>query len=276
MHSKEFGAGFWLLALLTVFVFIGDAPIRAAEQPAYARLKPEIKAAIEKMEGGTIHAKVKIPWRLFVPATASNSQRLPMVVFLHGAGMRGEDNIGPMSLAWPFASPEGQAKHPCFVFAPQVRLGRRWVNQAFTKGAYSSDAIPITDEMSAVLRHVEKLLTERPIDARRVYVVGQSMGGYGTWDALVRKPDLWAAAVPICGGGDPSKADLIKAIPVWAWHGDSDTNVPVSGSRDMIAALTKAGATPLYTEIPKGGHGVWNIALADPKMFEWLFAQKRH
>ena len=189
--------------------------------------------------------------------------------------MRGTDNVGPMSLAWSFVTPEAQAKHPCFVFAPQVAEGHRWVNQNFNLGSYDSDKITATNEMTAALAMVEKLISERPIDRSRIYVVGQSMGGYGTWDAMVRRPDLWAAGVPICGAGDPAKAESIKSIPVWAWHGENDTAVPVAGSRGMIEALKKVGGNPVYTEVPQAGHGVWVPAFADLKLYEWLFSQHR-
>lgn len=261
-----------------ILPFVLLAHIHAAEKgsgPDYGKTKPEMGAVIVKMEEGMIESPVKMPWRLFVPPAASKNNPLPLVVFLHGAGKRGTDNIGPMSLAWSFITPEAQAKYPCFVFAPQVREGHPWVTQIFNKGSYDSDKIKPTDEMTEALAMVDKLIGERPIDRQRVYVVGQSMGGYGTWDALIRRPDLWAAGVPICGAGDPAKAASIKSIPVWAWHGEKDTMVPASGSREMIEALKKAGAVPKYTEIPNGGHGVWNQAFDDPKLHEWIFAQRK-
>jgi len=241
----------------------------------YGKAKPEMGEAIVKLEAGMIEAPVKMPWRLFVPAAATKNNPLPLIVFLHGAGRRGTDNVGPMSLAWSFITPEAQAKNPCFVFAPQVREGHPCVKQIFNKGSYDSKKIKPTGEMTEALAMVDKLLAERPIDPNRIYVVGQSMGGYGTWDAVIRRPDLWAAGTPICGAGDPAKAASIKSIPIWAWHGENDTMVPVTGSREMIEALKKAGADPKYTEIPKGGHGVWNKAFDDPKLHEWLFAQRK-
>lgn len=239
----------------------------------YERIKPEQKTLIESLEAGKLEVPAPMPWRLFVPPEAGPDKRLPLVVFLHGAGMRGTDNAGPMSLAWSFLSPEAQALNPCFVLAPQVRTGHRWVDHPFQAGHYDSSAIPATPEMLTMLSVVERLLAERPIDPKRVYVVGQSMGGFGAWDAITRRPDLWAAAVPICGAGDPAKAAIIRNIPVWAWHGENDTMVPVEGSRAMVAAIEKAGGKPKYTEIPAGGHGVWNRAFADPELYRWLFEQ---
>jgi predicted peptidase len=113
------------------------------------------------------------------------------------------------------------------------------------------------------------------IDGRRIYITGLSMGGYGTWDLMARKPELFAAAVPICGGGDEATAEKIKNIPVWVFHGAKDGAVKVERSRRMVEALKKAGGKPIYTEYPEVGHDSWNPAYKDAKMFAWLFAQKK-
>jgi predicted peptidase len=119
------------------------------------------------------------------------------------------------------------------------------------------------------------------IDPRRLYVTGLSMGGYGTWEAIERWPNYFAAAAPIAGAGDPSKASVLTHLPVWAFHGSKDTIVPVSGSRDMIAAITAAGGKPRYTEFPGAGHGVWGYVYATtgtadrvPSFFPWLFSHQ--
>ena len=102
------------------------------------------------------------------------------------------------------------------------------------------------------------------------------MGGYGTWNLLMNHPDLFAAAVPMCGAGDPEKAEVIKNIPIWAIHGAKDPIVPVKGSRDMAAALEKVGATSFrYTELPEVEHDAWNYAFNTPEIFRWLFSQQK-
>jgi predicted peptidase len=251
------------------------ALVAALPAADYAKLKPAEEVLVRACEEGVTEGPAAIPWRLHVPQGASAATPLPLVVFMHGAGRRGTDNLGAMALAYEFLTPEAQAKHPCFVFAAQVPAGKRWVDQDFNRGSYDSSQVATTSYMQALLGAVDGLLASRPIDRSRVYIVGQSMGGYGTWDAIVRRPELWAAAVPICGAGDPAQAAAIMAIPIWAWHGENDTSVPVSGSRDMIAALKAAGAEPRYTEIAKGGHGVWVPALASAELHAWLFAQRR-
>ncbi len=247
----------------------------AVQAADYGKLKPERARLIEKMPHGIDAGVMQLPWRLFVPVGASVDGPLPLVVFFHGAGRRGTDNIGAMELAWSFINDKAQKKYPCYVLAAQVPKGKRWVDQNFNKGSYALADLAVTPCMQQALELVRKTMTQHAIDAKRVYAVGQSMGGYGCWDALLRAPDLWAAGAPICGAGSPSDAALIKSIPVWAWHGENDTAVPVSGSRDMVEALRALGAEPRYTEIPKGGHGVWNKTFADPSFYEWLFAQKK-
>jgi predicted peptidase len=101
------------------------------------------------------------------------------------------------------------------------------------------------------------------------------MGGYGTWDLAARRPELFAAAVPICGGGDVKMADKLAKVPIWVFHGDKDGAVPVERSREMIAAIEKAGGKPKYTEYKGVGHDSWTATYRDPKVIAWLFEQKR-
>ena len=122
---------------------------------------------------------------------------------------------------------------------------------------------------------IETLLKEQPIDPKRIYITGLSMGGYGTWDLMVRRPELFAAAAPVCGGADEATAEKIKHIPVWAFHGAKDTAVKPQRSRNMIEALKKAGASPKYTEYADVGHDSWNPAYKDPEFYKWLFAQSK-
>jgi predicted peptidase len=114
-----------------------------------------------------------------------------------------------------------------------------------------------------------------PVDARRVYVVGQSLGGYGTWDLIARYPDLFAAAIPLCGGGDTKRILSARNVPVWAFHGAKDATVPVARSREMVTALRTINSSVRYTEYPNVGHDVWSRAFAEHDLPEWLFAQRR-
>ena len=101
------------------------------------------------------------------------------------------------------------------------------------------------------------------------------MGGFGTWTAITAHPQLFAAAIPLCGGGDVNQAAKLKQIPIWAFHGAKDQAVPVERSREMIAAIRKAGGNPKYTEYPDQDHAVWEKAFNEPDLLPWVFAQKR-
>jgi predicted peptidase len=130
--------------------------------------------------------------------------------------------------------------------------------------------------MSLVLDLLPSLMSSLPVDRSRVYVLGLSMGGFGTWDIIARHPDWFAAAVPICGGADNSTAPRIAGLPIWVFHGGADTTVKTIRSRSMVDALIAAGGKPKYSEVPGVGHDVWNTAFASPELLPWLFAQRRH
>jgi predicted peptidase len=140
-------------------------------------------------------------------------------------------------------------------------------------------SLKLTPEVAIPLRTALELLNmiedNYPIDPDRIYVTGISMGGYAAWEALIRHPQRFAAAIPVCGGGDVSHADRVKNIPVWAFHGADDPVVPVECSRSMIKMIKNAGGQPLYTEYPGAGHNSWDRAYAEPELLSWLFSQKR-
>jgi hypothetical protein len=125
----------------------------------------------------------------------------------------------------------------------------------------------------AVLKLIASLEQQFSIDAARLYLTGLSMGGYGTWALVEANPKLFAAAVPMSGGGDTSKAASIAQLPIWDFHGTIDPLVPVQQSRDMIAALVAAGGHPKYTEYPNGQHDIWDTAYTEPALLPWIFAQ---
>ncbi len=226
-----------------------------------------------------------LPYRLFVPKDYDKSKEYALILFLHGAGERGDDNEAQIKHAQflRFASDEVQAKHPSIIVAPQCPATNlpdgsdqhKWVQLPWgSKKPLTTPKEP-SDSMRLTFEILDGLEKEYNIDPQRRYVTGLSMGGYGTFDALVRRPKYWAAGVPICGGMDNGKAKEIAHIPVWVFHGDKDTAVPVERSRTAVAALKEAGGEPRYTEYAGQGHGVWGPAYEEPELVEWLFAQKR-
>jgi predicted peptidase len=122
---------------------------------------------------------------------------------------------------------------------------------------------------------LDKVAKDKHIDASRIYIGGLSMGGFGTFDLLARRPELFAAAVPVCGGADLEKAASYKSVPIWVFHGAKDPVVPADLSRSLIKVIEQAGGSPRYTEYPEGGHDVWNMAIREPELLPWLFNQKK-
>jgi predicted peptidase len=217
----------------------------------------------------------ELPYRLLKPKNYDPATKVPLVLFLHGAGERGRDNRAQLVHGMnDFASDEIMEKYPSFVVAPQCPSDGQWVDVP-----WSADSHTMPAEPAAPLRRAMELLAslekEFSIDADRLSVTGLSMGGYGTWDAIQRYPHRFAAAAPICGGGDSSHVKDIARIPVWAFHGAQDGAVKPQRSRDMIAALQAAGGLPKFTEYPDAGHDSWSATYRNPDFYAWLFAQRK-
>lgn len=216
-----------------------------------------------------------LPYRLLPPKEYNPQQKYPLVVFFHGAGERGEDNVKQLVHGMAdFASVDVMENYASFVLAPQCPDDMQWVDTPWTADSHSMPKQP-TQAMQLSLELIGVLQDEFSIDEDRIYVTGLSMGGFGAWDALQRQPRRFAAAAPICGGGDPAFAKQIAHVPLWAFHGDADTVVKVKRSRGMIDALKKAGGTPRYTEYPGVSHDSWTATYANRELYEWLFAQSR-
>lgn len=203
-----------------------------------------------------------IPYRLMRPKTIGKA-KYPLLVFLHGAGDRGGDNLRQLpTLPAQLAQAEWRSRFPCFVVAPQCPMQYWWEQ---------------TDIRDSVLAIIDEVLGEFPeIDPSRVYLTGLSMGGYGSWALAAHRPNLFAAVVPICGSGHTEDAPKLIQVPLWAVHGDGDTVVSVEGSRRMIAAIRTAGGSPKYTELTGVGHDSWSQTYSDPEgVLAWMFSQSR-
>ena len=201
--------------------------------------------------------------------------KVPLVLFLHGAGERGTDNSAQLRhgvkelLGWLDAHENGYR-----LVAGQVPPGKRWVEVNW--GATSHKMPPKPSETMALqIELLDRLLADPATDRTRVYVTGISMGGYGTWDLACRRPETFAAALPICGGGDAEQAEKIARLPIWTFHGSADRAVPVCRSRNMMSALWAAGSNAHYREYPDAGHGVWNETYRDDAVLSWFFRQRR-
>jgi len=175
-----------------------------------------------------------------------------------------------------FATDQNMMAYPAIVLAPQCPDSMSWSNFTGFRKDQELHLLPEPSEpMRLVIGLVHELMKKAPVDSSRIYITGLSMGGFGTYDAIERWPDLFAAAIPVAGGGDPSKADRIAHIPIWDFHGAEDAAVDPNYSREMVNALLKAGAHPGYTVYPSVGHYSWLGAYSDPQVIAWLFRQHK-
>ena len=215
-----------------------------------------------------------LKYRIHVPANLPAGKKVPLILFLHGAGERGDDNVAQLKHGVTDLIRFGMTNGEAVVIAPQCPAGMQWVNPTWSAPSHLMPSMPSTPMKLAILL-LQDAMSKLPVDPARIYVTGISMGGYGTWDILQRKPGLFAAAVPICGGADTTLAPALKNIPIWAFHGDKDGAVPVSRSRDMVKALQACGSKVQYREYPNAGHDVWTRTYSDKAVLTWLFAQKK-
>ncbi|HEX5554073.1 MAG TPA: prolyl oligopeptidase family serine peptidase [Chitinophagaceae bacterium] len=215
-------------------------------------------------------------YRILYP-DADKLRTYPLVIFLHGSGERGNDNKA--QLKWGvlnFATDRMMMEYPAIIVAPQCPPHMSWAHfSGFSgDGPLRLSAEP-TMAMKLVIGLIHQLMAHAPVDTTRIYITGLSMGGLGTYDAIERYPNLFAAAIPVAGGGDPSKAGLIAHIPLWDFHGAEDPAVDPRYSREMMTALLKAGGHPGFTEYPGVGHFSWLGAYSDPTVLAWLFRQHK-
>ena len=214
--------------------------------------------------------------RLLRPATIEPGATYPLVLFLHGAGERGDDNEKQLAYlpTW-LAEEANRRKYPCFVLAPQCRTDRRWVEIDWSDKKSLPQKPEMTVDMAAAVAALDAVTKAEPVDPGRVFLTGISMGGYGSWDLAARMPERFAAVIPICGGGDEATAPKFEGLPIWCFHGDADKAVPVERSRTMVEAVKAAGGRVQYTEYAGVGHDSWTPAYRDAATLDWLFRQRR-
>lgn len=220
--------------------------------------------------------QTSVGYRLMTPGTERPGEKHPLVLFLHGAGERGSDNVKQLLyLPEVLTRPENRTRYACYALAPQCPADRRWVEVPWdaVETTPQSDASPA---MQMVTEMLDEVLHAWPIDPQRVYLTGMSMGGYGAWDLALRRTETFAALAPLCGGGDEAQATKLKRLPIWAVHGEKDAAVPVVRSRRMIDAIRSAGGEPKYSELPGVAHNCWSRTYAPEfGLLDWMFAQRR-
>jgi predicted peptidase len=252
-------------------------------------LSTAVPAVAKKYETGfldrtTTFQGVQYKYQVFVPEDWTPHRKWPIILFLHGAGERGNDGILETDVGIGTAIRTNRSEVPAIVVMPQCPKNLWWM-------------LPPADSMA--MATLEEATKEFHGDAQRTYLVGISMGGYGTWHLAGKYPGRFAALVAVCGGIRPSShalnlspelakltppdspksylaaAALVGKVPVWVFHGAADKIVPVSESQRMYEAMKQVGAEAHYTEYPGVGHASWDKAFDEPKLFPWLFSKSR-
>lgn len=258
------------VALLLLIVYGNDAIVSVGAEPQNARnAKSTSPARSKHYRKHTFKAKdgTAIDYWVMSPVKIEEGRQYPLVLALHGRG-------GSTVAAKELASNALREQYPCFVMAPVSTRAGHWARPVASgkrrkKGKSTKSMLPVA------LEAMEAFIKKQPINPNRVYVTGQSMGGVGTFGAVSLRPDVFAAAIPVCGGWDPQDAGKMKNIAIWAFHGGNDKVVPTEFSRNMIAAIKKAGGSPKYTEYAGVAHNSWSKTYASSETWKWLFQQTR-
>ncbi len=208
----------------------------------------------------TMTVESKYQYLLYTPATKELAQdgKLPLIIFLHGSGERGAD-ISKVKVHGPPKIVETNPDFPFMVLSPQCPVHQWWDAQAL-------DIL------------LDDVISNHPIDESRIYLTGLSMGGFGTWDLAILRPDRFAAIAPICGGDRMNAIDApiyLKDMPTWVFHGAMDQVVKLDASSRIVKALDEAGGNVQFTVYPMAGHDSWTETYANPKLYEWFLRHTR-
>jgi predicted peptidase len=221
-------------------------------------------------------------YRILYPEQYDKTKKYPLILFLHGAGERGNDNEKQLTHgAQLFLQPVNRNSFPAIVIFPQCPANNYWASVKVDRSTapvtldFDYSRAPSTPLTSAI-EVVKRIMKRENIKSSQLYIMGLSMGGMGTFEAVYRYPKMFAAAIAVCGGGDTLRYDKrIKKIPFWVFHGDKDAVVDVRQSRRMVNRLESLGAHVKYTEYPGVNHNTWDYAFAEPELLRWLFSHKR-
>lgn len=219
-------------------------------------------------------------YRVLEPNQQKRGKSYPLVVFLHGSGERGNDNEKQLTHgSGIFLNPVNRDKYPAYVLFPQCPDDRHWCYDNGRPEDINPATMPESKEVASstllIKDLIESYLENPNVDAKRVYIIGLSMGAMGTYDIVSRYPELFAAAVPICGIVRAERLVAAKDVSFRMFHGDIDDAVPVAGSREAYKVLKRVGADVDYVEFAGCGHASWNPAFNYPDFLKWIFSQSR-
>ena len=228
-------------------------------KPSVLIPKPGIQVNAAKqvtLGTGDSAQKATVRYLISLPQNYNEQDKCPLLIFLHGAGERGND-LNRVKVHGPTKIVRKKNTTPFVIVSPQCPRREGWK----------------VEKLSKLLDHV---LATTKADPERVYLTGLSLGGYGTWGWAAQEPKRFAAAIPICGGGNPSAAEKLVKLPIWAFHGGKDSVVPLSRSEAMVEAIKKAGGTKVKLTIyPEAGHDSWTKTYNNPEIYKWLLTHKR-
>jgi predicted peptidase len=205
-----------------------------------------------------VTVKVSLKYLLYLPkGYDKNDKGWPLVLFLHGAGERGDNFVSVKQLGPPMLVEQGK-EFPFILVSPQCPLGQRW------------DPL----ELSVLLDEIEK---DYNVDKNRIYVTGLSMGGEGTWKLIMAEPNRFAAAAPVCGRTGSSYLDAcrLENLPIWVFHGAMDDVVSLDESVRMVKALDACGNEVKFTVYPKANHNAWTETYNNEELYKWLLDHHR-
>ena len=287
--------------ILCVAIFllfsVGCKPEKSSTKPKLIEVKSVLEHVDSLLVRNTYKAtnKLELPYRLFSPSIHQN-KKIPLVIFLHGRGERGTENgeriyrnIGIIMNENSLLTPQSQANYPCYILVPQC--SNKTENEEWAKwignspktpfkglgkdGSYVMNTTP-SESGEATLELIENIVSEKAIDTSRVYIIGLSMGGFGTWDFIARKPNLFAAAIPMAGYSDPNQIEKIKEISIWIFHGNKDKWNPVEGSRKMYSLLSNVNSDVRYSEYNLGHVDTFKKAFKEPELISWMFSKSKN
>lgn len=217
----------------------------------------QVAASVEvEVENKGKQEKETMHYLVSVPENYESQEKFPLMIFLHGAGERGQD-LDQVKKHGPPKIVKESNKTEFIIVSPQCPKGEWWR----------------ADKLSKLLDHV---LESTKADPDRVYITGLSMGGFGTWSWIAKEPERFAAAIPICGGGDVNAVDKMAKLPIWVFHGEDDKVVAFSSSEKMVRALEKIeGSDVKFTSYPNTGHDSWTKTYENPEVYKWMLNHVR-
>ncbi len=226
-----------------------------------------VMPTFKKLKFSDTESGKMLPYSLYLPEGYSASKKYPVIFFLHGAGERGSDHTTATKILEPLFTNNADIVRNSIIIVPQCPSDGWW---NLDDGGYEKGWLAST------MRLLYNIEDNYACDTNRIYVMGLSMGGYGTWSVLQRYGDHFAAGVPICGWGDPSLASNMTNIPIWIYHGELDDTVSIDKSEAMYNAITAAGGKKIqFTRLENTSHSAWLEAFADRKLISWMFSQNK-